>query len=552
MSIEENDTTLTADSSGAATELKYVQRPTSIPIPMHSLNNNYTKRRSYQAPYTSSPIGGILNEETVVPLSHVQSDSFSLAEPAKKNFRLFSFDGDSKEYCVPNVFNATAEEILLIVASDSPIDVDVTQEALALWLISSSLEIQIKPQYAVYAMIQKWPSYLRRFTTCSEEEILFDVPNVYIRRNVHLTPGFERRYTENEELTEILYDDAKDEYLSGRYIVTLEDSKKLAGYMMAIDQGFYTNDQKALDYLSDNLSLYVPEYLLNKCKTFMLFGWMECRKGCEKEILHYYKEALEKSSNYERRKEFLEVCRDSPCYGATFFYGATDRMPPNSIFGATKRLFSQNPMVHLRIGVNYEYITIADEKTNELLLTRRVADCTYFSSNESNIDEEIPEFFLNFPDDSVLLKAEELETSINSDQSSAMSLADDLYTKLMVTYTKQARLICSLMKEVDRRQSSGYGSEEDDTISFIETPESQLTSDDTISLHPQTQQTLSTRSIRSCSRNSITNKSDVSSISNASRYSKSNLSKVCTATQDPQGRWIEAHGTVARFIQECN
>lgn len=59
------------------------------------------------------------------------------------------------------------------------------------------------------------------------------------------------QFTEHyERLTEVLYFDARDEYLSGRYLVDIETALQLVGLQMAIEFGPYSGDlDEAMDLL---------------------------------------------------------------------------------------------------------------------------------------------------------------------------------------------------------------------------------------------------------------------------------------------------------------
>ncbi|CAD5231030.1 unnamed protein product [Bursaphelenchus xylophilus] len=548
MNLEEDkDRTLTAESfepfqAQEISDFNYsIRRPTSIPI---------DKRQHVHVPFTQSPIGATLNAELGADLHRtVQSEPFNLSqkgEPAViSDIRVYLPDGKALQIPVEDAETAMSAELLSAITDHLEIEEDVGAEALALWLISPLLEIQLKPHHKVYAIRQKWAALLRRFSLASEDQITYDEPLLVIRRNVHLSVVAEIEYEDQFEcLTEVLYLHAKDEYLSGRYIVDMEQSRKLAALLMAVEHGTFDKDQEAMEVLSEELPNLIPQHLINKCKSFFLFGLnsMECKKGCERQILNEYKAVLEDlQDNHQRRKSFLNILRRNPCYGAAFFYGSIDRRPASSWLAATKRFFSQQQQLEIRIGINNELITVADDKTNELLLTRRVLDCSWFSSQEDNLDEEIPSFFLHFPDDSVLEKMDESELSGHEsemDGCSGASIADDLVTRLIQVFSKQASLIDALLVSIKDRTTSDYGSNEDISI---ESPESQST-EDPISLPAHSHKTLSTRSVAS-SRNSLakSTRSNWSTFSNMSTYSNSKLSKLCVATIDPEGKCTEAH-----------
>lgn len=54
---------------------------------------------------------------------------------------------------------------------------------------------------------------------------------------------------EYERLTEVLYLDAKDQYMSGRYIVNITSAVELAALQLAIDFAPYENTEEALDLI---------------------------------------------------------------------------------------------------------------------------------------------------------------------------------------------------------------------------------------------------------------------------------------------------------------
>lgn len=131
-----------------------------------------------------------------------------------------------------------ASDLLQLMAEHLNIDEEVVNESLAIWLISPLFELQLKPYHLAYELFNKWPLFLRRFTTATEDEITEDEPLLVLRRNVHLTIPLEIMYqNEYENLTEILYFDAKEEYMSGRYIVDITNCVKVAALQLAIENG---------------------------------------------------------------------------------------------------------------------------------------------------------------------------------------------------------------------------------------------------------------------------------------------------------------------------
>lgn len=118
------------------------------------------------------------------------------------------------------------------------IDEEVFRESTALWLISPLFELQLKDYHKAYELFEKWPLFLRRFTTATEEEIVEDEPLLVIKRKVNLTIPVETIHQSgSESLTEIFYYDAKDEFMSGRYIVDVQTCVKVSALQLAIENG---------------------------------------------------------------------------------------------------------------------------------------------------------------------------------------------------------------------------------------------------------------------------------------------------------------------------
>ena len=235
------------------------------------------------------------------------------------------------QFNVENGIDATAQDLTKLMAEHLGIDdCEVAEEALAIWLISPLLEIQLKSHHVPYEIFQKWPAFLRRFTSAEEEDIALDVPLLMLRRNVLLIVKREIQLVEKyERLTEVLYLHARDEFLSGRYPVDIETTLELVGLQLAIEFGPYDgNLRETLDLIYESLHELAPTPHIKAIRSFHLFGlrMMECKKGLENRVIDEYRTASTHfHSNYERRKEFLSILRKTPFYGAAFYSGTMDK-----------------------------------------------------------------------------------------------------------------------------------------------------------------------------------------------------------------------------------
>lgn len=158
--------------------------------------------------------------------------------------------------------------------------------------------------------------------------------------------------------------------MTGRYVVDIPMCVKVAALQLAIEEGPLEKNDDAFDIVHEKLSEIVPVYLLNKMKSFHLFGIIECKSGLEKKIIKEYNEVSSQFvNNYERRKAYLELLRQLPYYGASFFTATTDKRQTGSLVEMSKRLFSSGQQqVELLIGINCEYITLIDKQKDKCKL----------------------------------------------------------------------------------------------------------------------------------------------------------------------------------------
>jgi len=381
----------------------------SVPLVSNGrlMNNGRSQQRDNSESPTTSPVGYTIRHSS--EHSHAAdltrsllSDSFyeSTIENAL-DIRIFYPDGRAMQFRVQDGASMEASGLLDLVADHLNIDFPIAEEALALWLISPLLEIQMKPYHIPFVVYEKWPAFLRKFTTSTEDQIALDEPLIVLRRNVLFTM---QREIENldlyERLTEVLYLNAKDEYLTGRYLVDMETALELVGLQLAITYGPYESNEEALELIHDNCGELVPAQHRAAVRSFHLFGlhMMECRHGLENRIVDDYKTASERFQNaHQLRKAYLEILRGTPFYGAAFFSGTFDRKLSStkekhsysSIIGAIRRYLSgANSKIDVLIGINEQFITLIDPTRHKLLYKEKI-DNYYPASSPMSMDQKI-------------------------------------------------------------------------------------------------------------------------------------------------------------------
>lgn len=338
--------------------------------------------------------------------SHIYPDTLEY-----RDIRVFLPNGKALQFPIGNVQEITANELMDHLAEHYQIDKEVATEALAFWMVSPLLEIQLKPHHTPFEMYEKWPALLHHFTNANSEKIDNDEPLIILRRNVLLTSEREIEcidQSHSDHLVEFLYICAKDEYFNGRYLVDVETALKLAGLELAIDYETFGGRQHALDLIWDNYDELVPAQHIRTIRTFRLFGLelMECKAGLENQIIDEYQTAsCYHLSTYERRNAYLTLLRKTPFYGAAFFPATLDprhlplgrrhrrRFSVASLFGAIRnRFFMKNlagadatSKIDVLVGINHQYITIIDPRGHRLLHKQRMDESDERSTTPSPV-----------------------------------------------------------------------------------------------------------------------------------------------------------------------
>jgi hypothetical protein len=408
-----------------------------------------------------------------------------------------------------------------------------------------------------------------------------------LKRNVQLTIHQELAWEEYDALVEVLYVDAKTEFLNGRYLVGVETAVALAALQLAIEFGPCANRTEAVELIHDHITELIPEQHLNAVRSFRLFGLsvMECKKGLEDTMIDEYQVASEKYGNaHQRRKAFLEILRKTPFYGATFFRGKTDRRGTTSLKALGRRLFSSgsSSRMEVLVGINQEYVTIIDPQRHEPLLMQHITDCTWQRSEDiTDGDNQISSFFLHFPDDSSVHR----EQPSTSSQSSSGSPTHSVHTakantsdqssesapvsRLLQISSKQSAMMEALLNALYEISVSEVGSLEDLAEHHSPGSEPIPTANRDLSDNGEAVSPLSVMSNAPLSsygsnssigirrRRSTTSKSPsiLTAHSPGDQSIKpfcNKLGRLCFATFDPAGRCVEAHGTLRRVLMECS
>ncbi|EFO26235.2 hypothetical protein LOAG_02247 [Loa loa] len=347
---------------------------------------------------------------------------------------------------------ATASSLLLLLADHLGVIAEVFKQVCALWMVSDLLEVQLKPHHNPYEIRKNWAQFVQRFTFAESSESAADEPLLVLKRNVQLSVERERELEEEysiEILTEILYRNAKQEVLNGRYICDIDLNIKLAALQMAID--LEPNDNlDTLDMSGEEVEAFFPLKYRHNVKTFYLFGIpvIGC-KGLEARILQEYRNIrLNFESKHSCRKAYLNIVRNTPFYGAAFFRGYVER-PSGRPLKEIKRLILSVtlPDIPVLIGISCGYVTLIDEAKQEVLLVQRLydCDCRYVDDHfevaiSAAVLTECPCFLMTFPDTSL-----STDHNLNS-ETEMLKFSEKI--KVLQVFSKQAIMIEALINSL--------------------------------------------------------------------------------------------------------
>ncbi|KAE9556628.1 hypothetical protein FO519_000034 [Halicephalobus sp. NKZ332] len=427
------------------------------------------------------------------------------------NIRIFLPDGKSVQFTVEGGKEAQATDLLNLIAEHFEMPAEIIKDVFALWLVSPLFEVQLKPH--------------------------------------HVAAQYQKDY---ERIVDILYLDAKDQYLSGRYLVNVDEALELAALQMAIDYDPYEqgNDEEAFDLVRDKLPELVSSQHLSKVRSFQLFGlsMMECKRGLEAQVVQNFKDCSSRfGSKNDRRIAYLDILRSTPFYGAAFFDGQTERRTTSIFIEYSKRLFTgASPLarMNVRIGIQHEFITVVDASKMEILLTQRVGDCSWLKSETGEA------FFLHFPDPAVV------------DGKSPSGGNEPPPSKLLQIFSKQAVMMEALLNSLDEIAASEIGSANDlaigrslsispqadgQNVAFSYSSGSDSGHQDGHVSHSESSKT-SYHSYKQSTKNPSLSRIIMKTGFDQYPVNNNKLSKLCLATLDPKGCCVEAHGTLKKIF----
>ncbi|XP_077596310.1 FERM domain-containing protein 8 [Stigmatopora nigra] len=294
------------------------------------------------------------------------------------------------------------------------------QDVFTFWLSSPLLELQLKTRHQPYKVCRQWQDLLYRFTEASDEDISQDEPCLQYRRNVFY-PKSKELQIEDEGVLRLLYEEAKNNIIMGRYPCDPEHWTALGGLSLALDKGTGLDKETLTTTIREKkLSSFLPLHVtLGSGGLFStLRGKSSRQAGLEQNLLEEYNK-INISGDPQRQSEllqqYLSTCHSLPYYGCAFFDGEIDKPNPG-IFQRVKRKA-------VNVGISLEGVYVMDIKEKHVLLGLRFNELSWdHSYPEEEGDSHI--LWLEFDGD-------EDGTAVN---------------KLLKIYSKQAELMSGFIE----------------------------------------------------------------------------------------------------------
>ncbi|KAI8044248.1 hypothetical protein M5D96_000399 [Drosophila gunungcola] len=292
----------------------------------------------------------------------------------------------------------------------------LAQSVFGLWMTSALLEMQLKAHHCPYIVRVAWPSLLQKFSNSSPSDRKFDEPMIVLKRNVFFSKRDEEKIKDHRIL-ELLYEEARNNVLTGRYIMEPVHSLMLGGIQARIELGPYNSHTHTIGFFRENQARFLPPHVA-KSSTWL---WLPIsqKNSAEVKLLEQFKRVPQTATTRKLMRKYLEFCWALPFYGAAYFHGQIEQ-PVRGIMA----LVNQKDMEVL-VAVNEKGVFIVDPYECTLLLGLRYEDLSWDYAKPSASDD--PECLT-----CIFLQFDAVENGIQ-------------VSKLMQIFSKQAAMIDALI-----------------------------------------------------------------------------------------------------------
>ncbi|TMW46625.1 hypothetical protein DOY81_008294, partial [Sarcophaga bullata] len=237
----------------------------------------------------------------------------------------------------------------------------LAQSIFGLWMTSALLEIQLKSHQRPYVVRVAWPNLLEKFSHGNPIEKKFDEPMVIDHR-----------------ILELLYEEAKHNVLSGRYIMESVHSLMLGGIQARIELGPFNSHTHTISFFRENQSRFLPQHVAKNSN----WSWLPVsrKNSAEVRLLEQFKRVPQTATTRKLMRKYLEFCWALPFYGAAFFHGQVEQ-PIRGLMSLVN-----HKDVEVLIAVNERGVFIIDPMECTLLLGLRYEELSWDFAKPSASD----------------------------------------------------------------------------------------------------------------------------------------------------------------------
>ncbi|CAG0917242.1 unnamed protein product [Notodromas monacha] len=314
---------------------------------------------------------------------------------------VFAMSGVAIDLDVDDSTSLTVDEMMNILVDEETLGLsDQAKQAFTLWMCSHYLEVQMKPYHHPLLVRRKWPELIRRFCSISQETALIDDPRVTLKRNCFF-PKREEVKIRDQKILELLYEEAKQNILDGRYPCEVSDYEMLAGLQARLELGVYDPQIHTPEFFRSRLPDFLPDHV-SRCS--WASGVIKTKSSPELRILDQYRRIPLSTSRRKLVRKYLEFSWSLPYYGAAFFKGQIEKPNKNSggmgfgIASMFRYLFTRRD-ADVLIAINAEGFYIIDPEKCVVLLGLKYSELSWdFAKPLKDTDPDcLPCLFIQFP-----------------------------------------------------------------------------------------------------------------------------------------------------------
>uniref|UniRef100_A0A1Y1L1R5 FERM domain-containing protein 8 n=1 Tax=Photinus pyralis TaxID=7054 RepID=A0A1Y1L1R5_PHOPY len=262
-------------------------------------------------------------------------------------------------------------------------------QVFTLWMNSPLLELQLKPSHKPFQIQQNWRHLVEQYSHASYNRQQRDDPVVSFQRNVFFQQHMEEKI-KDQKIMELLYEEAKQNILRGRYPCEVSHYIMLGGIQARIELGPYNTQIHSTHYFREEQSKYLPQHV---CKS-ATWSWLpiSSKNSAEVRLLEQFKRIPHSATNRKLIRKYLEFCWSLPFYGSAFFEGQIEQ----PVRGLMSLITHQD--IPVLVAINSKSIYVIDDLQSTVLLGLRYEELNWDYARPSKEDDPncLPCLFLQF------------------------------------------------------------------------------------------------------------------------------------------------------------